>query len=132
VAEPPTLGRLVIVIGPRPSDRLDEGGALGITNVAKSNSEHYRGRDWQQEHDTSSIAALPPTLRLGRLVVVAGPRPSDRRDDGINVYRFVDSMQVSCSAPAPRASFIIPPIRQPLSHSVLLRCAVVCAGVVFA
>ena len=33
----------------------------------------------QYDHDASSIAALPPTR--GRLVVVIGPRPSDRRDD---------------------------------------------------
>jgi len=37
----------------------------------------------QYEHDASSIAALPPTR--GRLVVVTGPRPSDRRDDWVNV-----------------------------------------------
>ena len=40
---------------------------------------NYTSSYLQYEHDASSIAALPPTR--GRLVVVTGPRPSDRRDD---------------------------------------------------
>jgi len=54
--------------------------------------KNYTSSDCRYEHDTSSIAALPPTR--GRLVVVIGPRPSDRRDDGINVYQFNDLLQV--------------------------------------
>ena len=83
VAGPPTLGRLVIVIGPRPSDRLDEEDAqCAPCEFMRAGKGSY----------TSSFAALPPTR--GRLVVVAGLRPSDRRDDVINVYQFNDYMQV--------------------------------------
>ena len=62
------------------------GGAEEDRQVEKG--RNYTGSYLQYEHDASSIAAVPPTR--GRLVVVIGPRPSDRRDDGINIDQFID------------------------------------------
>jgi hypothetical protein len=53
-------------------------GRAGVIAKPKQ-AGNYTTRYLEYEHDASSIAAVPPTR--GRLVVVTGPRPSDRRDD---------------------------------------------------